>query len=151
MDINQVLKGVGIAVVLGIFLTACAWWREGDRPATRDATDSIPISLLDGGLLVSRAGKLELGLKLANTSNRTLWVNVHFQTPEGLNDCMATKELQPQTNGLYICPQSSVRANTNYPIHISIFSNLDQTSLVGTTSTNFRFSQADLSTRQGSE
>lgn len=146
MDINHILKGIGVAVVLGIFLTACAWSREGDQLATRNAADSIPISMLDGGLLVSHTGKPELGLKLANTSNRTLWINVHFQTPEGLNDCMATKELEPQANGLYICPQSSIRANTDYPISISVFSNLEQTSLEGTTRTNFRFNQADIKT-----
>lgn len=117
----------------------------------QESADSLPINLLDGGLLVSREGKPELGLKLANTSNRMLWVNVHFQTPEGLSDCMATKELEPQADGFYICPQSSVRADTNYPIYIAIFSDLEQTSLVGTTSTSFRFSQAELSPGRGSE
>jgi hypothetical protein len=144
MDINRLLKSTGI--VVSILLTACAWSGKGNQPASPDKADSIPISLLDGGLLVSWAGKPELGLELANTSSRRLWVNVHFQTPEGLNDCMATKELEPQANGIYICPQSSVQADTDYPIDISIYSDLEQTRLEGTTTTNFRFSQADIKT-----
>jgi hypothetical protein len=128
-----------MSIGLGIALSGCAWLATG-KP---EPGGTASVTIISGGLLVSQTGQPELGLTLANTATRTLWVSAHFRTPSS-TDCLLVKELQPEAKQLYLCPQAAIRADTDYPIHIQSFADLQQTQLLDSLDTSFRFEPADL-------
>jgi hypothetical protein len=109
-----------------------------------------PVEMVSGGLLVSQAGRPELGLTLVNHSERTLWVRVRFHTPNGLHDCMLTKELDTKAKGSYLCPQPSIQANVDYPVQIIVFGDMAQAEVLDRLNTRFRFDREDVSVVGGS-
>lgn len=80
-----------------------------------------PLDIVSAGLLATRGGSPELGVTLHNATDRTLWVNVHFRTPNGDSDCVSGKELVAGTQGVFLCPQPELRPDTAYPIRIAAF------------------------------
>jgi len=126
--------------LLTIMLGACGWLPRA-QPET-PAPSLVDIS--SGGLLVSRSGAPELGLTLTNTSDQTLWVTAHFQTPDGLTDCILAKELETQAERFYRCPQSAIQADIDYPVAITVFAAREQLESVDSLTTSFRFSEADI-------
>lgn len=96
--------------------------------------------MLNGGLSIARSNKEELGLTLTNSLDQTLWINVLFQTPNGLTDCLLSKELGAQTEHFYVCPQTRVQAEMPYQVQVKVYGDLEQTQLLDAVSTEFRFS-----------
>jgi hypothetical protein len=126
------------ALLLSLYLTGCAPF-DNQRLGKSSKGDDLPVEMLDGGLLLSRSGEPELGLTLINKLDRTLWINVSFQTPNGLTDCLLSKELSPQAEHVYVCPQPRVQTETPYRVQIMIYNNLQQTQLLDELETQFRF------------
>ena len=135
-----------LAIVLAITLSGCAWLGSWLPQFGTRAEVPQPVEMISGGLLVARSGKAELGLTLANTSDQTLWISAHFQTPGGVRDCVLAKELEAQAKRLYLCPQPFIQTDTDYPVRVTVFSDLEQTQVLDTLDTSFRFVQADLKT-----
>ena len=92
----------------------------------------------------SESGTPEIGLTLANPSDRPLWISAHFKTPGGEQDCVLYTELKPRGNHVFLCPQPIVQAKTKYPIHLEIFDSPDQSEPFETIDTSFRFRTADI-------
>ena len=135
----------GLGMALGLALGACAWLTSGKSEENPDL-----VEILNGGLLATPAGPPELGLMLANASTQTLWVSVHFRTPGGSADCLLVKELEPQAEQLYVCPQPKLQADSDYPIRITVYGDLQQTRILDTIDTRFRFDQGDIRAVQAS-
>jgi hypothetical protein len=115
--------------------------------ATSPAPPVKALPLLDiqhAGLLVNEQGRAELGLSLRNISAQTLWVTVRFQTPKGDQDCLLGSELSVQQDHLFICPQSSLQADENYPIAIQAYRDVDQSIALNTLATGLRFDATTL-------
>ena len=102
------------------------------------------VEMISGGLLVSQQGKPELGLTLANNSGRTLWAQVRFRTPSGRHDCLLGKELEPRSKGDYICPQTAIQVDSDYPVQVVVFGDRAQTQPLDRLNTRFRFSREDV-------
>lgn len=107
-------------------------------------TASTPLTIVSAGLLAQQAGSPELGLTLANTGQRTLWINVHFQTPGGASDCVLGKELTAGNRHLFLCPQDALRPDTDYPIEITAYDDLAEQHAVSQLNTSLRFTDADI-------
>ena len=134
-----------ISILLILLLTSgCGWLR--DRPVQ---IETVPIDIQHAGLLVNDQGRAELGLSLRNASPQTLWAVVRFQTPDGAGDCVLSSELAPASDHLFVCPQTSLRPNANYPIQISAYSNIEQTRELSALETGLRFSEADIRAAAG--
>ena len=140
----------GRSVLLGIALHGCAWGGS-PTPEDKSQTTAPPVEMVSGGLLVSQSGKPELGLTLVNNSERTLWVRVRFRTPDGLHDCLLTKELDAKVKGAYICPQPSIRADMDYPVQIVVFGDIVQAEVLDRLNTRFRFDREDVRAVGGKE
>jgi|GEM_PF-2230480 len=142
------LRYAGLGAVLAVALSACVW--GGSPPAEEPAKPSAPmVEMISGGLLVSQEGKPELGLTLANNSERTLWAQVRFRTPNGQHDCLLGKELEPKSKGDYLCPQSAIKADSDYPVQIVVFGDRAQTQPLDRLNTRFRFSREDVQAVKG--
>lgn len=144
-------RGV-LCAVGALWLSACSWsWQPDDKPRALPASFNIDLIEIDSaGLLANRDGDPELALTLNNVSGRTLWVNVHFQTPGGHRDCVLGREMESQTSFLYICGQPALQAETAYPIRIAIFTDIEQTVPAETIETSLRFDPDDIQAAQGS-
>jgi hypothetical protein len=124
-------------------LGACAW--ENPPVVTEPAKPQTSlVEMVSGGLLRSGAGKPELGLTLANNSERTLWAQVRFRTPNGQHDCLLSKELEPKSQGDYLCSQPTLQADSDYPVQIVVFGDRVQTQVLERLNTRFRFSREDV-------
>ena len=134
---------IGCGMTLGLGLTACAWL-PGSRSEPTPVSAPATIEIISAGLLASRSGDPELGLTLSNPENTTLWVSVHFQTPGGQHDCVTVKEIDPGGSGLFLCSQPSIRPDTNYLAKVSVFTNLEQTTLTDTQTAELRFDRGDV-------
>ena len=137
------LRHAALGAVLTGALGACAW--ENPPIATEPAKPQTSlVEMVSGGLLRSGTGKPELGLTLANHSERTLWAQVRFRTPSGQHDCLLGKELEPKSKGDYLCPQSTLQADSDYPVQIVVFGDRVQTQVLERLNTRFRFSREDV-------
>ncbi len=137
------LRYAGLGAVLAGALSACAW--GGSSTATEPAKpDASLVEMISGGLLLARTGKPELGLTLANNSERTLWAQVRFRTPNGQHDCLLSKELEPESKGDYLCAQPAIQADSDYPLQIVVFGDRVQTQVLERLNTRFRFSREDV-------
>lgn len=132
------------AVGFCIALSGCGWAQSTPPPPEPGPAAAAPVELRSGGLLLTEAGRAELGLTLANVSGRTLWVGVHFRTPGERSDCVRVKELADRSESSYFCPQPAVRADSDYPIQITVFGNPAQTKVVMRLNTRFRFDPEDV-------
>jgi len=131
-----------ILIMLSVLgLNACGWFWNTESKS--EAVFTAPVQIVSGGLLSSN-GTPELGLTLRNAGERTLWVSAHFQTPEGLTDCVQSKELESGVEQLYLCTQPRMQAHTDYNIRIKVFADLAQSQLIDTLHTEFRFTQGDI-------
>lgn len=145
MDHGKLIMHSGFYILLWMVLGACSSSPANDQQNTQlQALLARSVTLVDGGLLRSQSGQPELGLTLANASGQMLWVSAHFRTPDGATDCVLFRELEPQGNHLFLCPQPNIEANTQYPVRIEIFDTIDQGKPVETVDTSFRFSKADI-------
>lgn len=131
-------------LILGFTLAACTWFANGKPESEAKA----PLEIINGGLLVSDSGQAELGLMLVNTTDRTLWASVHFKTPRNREDCLLVKELEPRAKHMFLCPQSTLRTDTDYPVHITAYADLKQSEILTSLDTSFRFDQGDIRTIQ---
>lgn len=141
----HVITRVGVCLALGLALSACSWLPQ-KQPTTavvQSASTSL-VKIVSGGLLLSSDGQPELGLTLLNNSSRTLWISAHFKTPNSQTDCTLGKEIEGQATRLYICPQTTVRADTDYPVEITVYSDIDQTQQLAALQTSLRFTSADV-------
>lgn len=129
-------------LLLSVYLNGCAWF-ENQRLVKSSNEDNSLVKMLDGGLLLSRSGEPKLGLTLTNNLDRTLWISVFFQTPNGLTDCLLSKELSAQAAHFYECPQTSVQSETPYRVQIMVYNDLEQTQLLDELETQFRFSELE--------
>jgi hypothetical protein len=143
MKHRQTLGLYGTGLLISILLSACTSLPSNSAEAV-DSSSSPAVEMINGGLLVSRSGKPELGLMLLNNSARMLWVSVYFHTPRGSKECVLAKEMEPQAKRFYVCPQSAIQADSNYPIQITVFADLEQTQILDRLNTTFRFSQEDI-------
>lgn len=133
---NLLCKGI---LLLCLCLVGCAWFENAGLGKSSNGDDSLQ-TMLHGGLLLSRSSTPELGLTLTNTLNRTLWINVLFQTPDGLTDCLLSKELASQAAHFYDCPQPRVQPEILYRVQIMVYNDLEQTQLLDELNTQFRVS-----------
>src|SRR5512147_1235726 len=72
------LRYAALVAVLASTLGGCAW---GNPPVAAEPVkpQTSLVEMVSGGLLQSGTGKPELGLTLANNSERTLWAQVRFR------------------------------------------------------------------------
>ena len=134
----------GLGIVCGLLLNGCSWLGIGTSGALSASPDKATVKLVSGGLLQTPSGRPELGLTLANDSERTLWVGVHFQTPAGRTDCVLIKELVAQTEGLYFCSQAAIQADSDYPVQITVYADRAQTQVLDRLQTRLRFTATDV-------
>jgi len=141
----HVITRAGVCLTLGLALSACGWLpqKQQTTAAAKPAPASL-VNIVSSGLLLSSDGKPELGLTLFNNSSRTLWVSAHFKTPTSQTDCILGKEMEGQATRLYICPQATVRADMDYPVEITVYSDIEQTQQLDTLQTNLRFTRSDV-------
>lgn len=125
-------------------LVGCSWLGTPAAPESPPAPAAPVVEMLSGGLLASETGKPELGLTLANRSDRTLWLQVRFRTPAGLRDCLLTREVAAQAKSSYFCRQSRIQTDADYVVEIEAFSDIAQTRSVIRLTTRFRFDQDDV-------
>ncbi len=128
------------ALLLSLWLTGCAWFENQRESADKN---NLPIKMLDGKLLLSRSSRPELGLALTNNLDRTLWVSVLFQTPDGLTNCLLSKELSAQTEHFYECPQPRTQIETFYRVQIRVYNDLEQTRLLDERKIPLHFSELE--------
>ena len=137
------LRYAALSAVLAGAIGACAW--ENSPVAAEPAKpQTSPVEMISGGLLRSGTGKPELGLTLANNSERTLWAQVRFRTPSGQRDCLLSKELEPKSQRDYLCSQPTLQADSDYPVQIVVFGDRVQTQVLERLNTRFRFSHEDV-------
>ena len=132
----------GFLVFLGVVLGACSWLPGGNLRAQPDTSDQTasPVEIISGGLLASSSGdQFELGVTLANRSDKTLWVRVHFHSPDGLSDCVVAKEMDNGARSLFVCPQAVVLPDVDYPVEIMAFFDIEQLIEAGTLTADLRF------------
>jgi hypothetical protein len=134
----------GLGIVCGLLLSGCSWLGIGTSGALSASPNKATVKLVSGGLLQTPRGQPELGLTLANGSERTLWVGVHFQTPAGRTDCVLIKELVAQTEGLYFCSQATIQADSDYPVQITVYADPAQTQVLDRLQTRIRFTATDV-------
>ena len=131
-------------VVYGLWLYAlgaCSWmpWSDSAEPPP-PASPSDQVEIISGGLLASPSGdNFELSLTVVNRSAQTLWIRTHFHTPGGLSDCVVAKEMAAQATELFICRQTVVLADTEYPVQVIVFSDLEQLNEIDRLSTTLTF------------
>jgi hypothetical protein len=141
----------GFSILILTLLSACSApsqpggriLADGERPDISERP-TASVTLVEGGLLRSESGSPEIGLTLANPSERPLWISAHFKIPDGGKDCVLYTELKPRGIHSFFCPQPAVQARTKYPIHLEIFDSPDQAEPFETIDTSFRFSNADV-------
>ena len=137
------LRYAALGTVLAGALGACAWENPPVAAGPAKPQTSL-VEMVSGGLLQSGTGKPELGLTLANNSERTLWAQVRFRTPGGQRDCLLSKELEPKSKGNYLCSQPTLQADSDYPVQIVVFGDRVQTQVLERLNTRFRFSHEDV-------
>lgn len=150
MKYRQTLGLYGTGLLISILSSACTFL-PGNGAEAVDSSSPSAVEMISGGLLVSRSGKPELGLMLINHSAQMLWVSVYFHTPTGSRECVLAKEMEPQAKRFYACPQSAIQADSDYPIQITVFADLDQTQILDRLNTTFRFSREDIQAVQNTE
>ena len=152
MGSRQIARRGVLCAAGALWLSACSWsWQPEEKPRALPASFNIDLIEIDSaGLLANRDGEPELALTLNNVSGRTLWVNVHFQTPGGHRDCILGREMESQASHLYVCAQTALQTETAYPIRIAIFTDIEQTEPAETIDTSLRFDQADIQAARGS-
>lgn len=143
LDYPSLTPGL-IGVLLSLSVSHCAWVEQRLPHYGARQTAEAPIAMLDGGLLLSRSGAPELGLTLTNNLAQTVWTNVYFQTPDGLTDCLLSKELSAEETHFYLCPQPNIRADNIYPVEVLVYADLQQTELLEELTTEFRFTAEDI-------
>ena len=133
-----------VFVLLGIaLLSGCARVPFfGNEPAEQSVTPRTPVEIVSGGLLTEN-GSAELGLTLYNRSSEPVWAGVAFHSPDD-SDCLIVRELMPQDQGLYLCPQPDLQADVAYPVFIEVYGDVTQTERLMSLNTEFRFSEQDL-------
>lgn len=141
----HVITRLGVCLALGLALSACSWLpQKQPKTAVVQSASTSLVKIVSGGLLLSSDGQPELGLTLLNNSSRTLWISAHFKTPASQTDCTLGKEIEGQGTRLYVCPQAAVQADTDYPVEITIYSDIDQTQQLATLPANLRFTSAEV-------
>lgn len=144
LPMSQRIARGGAGLLLAMALGGCAGF-FGSRTVPPQPQSGAPaVEMISGGLLVSRSGTAELALTLINRSQRTLWVTVYFQTPGGLKDCLLARELGAAEKHLFVCPQDTVRPDTDYPVQITVFTDLAQTQVLDRIGTRLRFEAGDV-------
>ncbi len=133
---------------LALLLTGCSSI-TGLLPNHTHKTAASPLNIVSAGLIAQQSGPPELALTLANTAKQTLWVNVHFKTPDGANDCFMGKEMPAGSQKLLLCPQPSLRAATDYPIKISAYDSPTEEKTVSQLNTTLHFDQNDIQAAGG--
>ena len=147
----HIITRAGVCLALGLTLSACGWLPQKQKTtdATQPASTSL-VKIVSSGLLLSSDGQPELGLTLFNNSSRTLWVSAHFKTATTQTDCILGKEMEGQATRLYICPQAAVRADMDYPVEITVYSDIEQTQQLAALQTKLRFTRADVAALKNS-
>lgn len=137
-----------VFIMVMMLLTACSWSggssdSNAGEAQTATATANSRIEIVSAGLLASRSGEPELGLTLSNTASQTVWVQVHYQTPGQISDCLLYKELAPAEDYFYRCPQTQLSAG-NYRVVIDVYADAAQNTRLEQLETNIVLQSSDL-------
>lgn len=142
------LPKAGTSAALVMLLTGCSTV-AGLLPKHAHQPKTTPVNIVSAGLVAQRSGPPELAVTLRNASKQTLWINVHFQTPGGTNDCFMGKELAAGHQQLLLCPQPDLQADTDYPIKITGYDSPAEDKSVAQLDTTLHFSRADIQAANG--
>ncbi len=124
-----------------LLLAGCA--SSGSGPML-EVSDNQPLEIVSAGLLVDRGGNPELGLTLINRGSLPLWLNVHFQTPDGRQDCFQGRELEPAASHVFLCPQPRLRPDTDYPLRVTAYAMPDSVRQLSEITAVLRFGSDDI-------
>ncbi len=118
---QRIVQAYMVVCTLSI-LNGCATpGPTGLRPA-KSEFDSQWVEIAAGTVIGERGGQPALLLTLNNKTDRAVWVNVDFTSPDPSQNCAAAKELAPKGSATYTCPQKEIVADVPYPISVAVFS-----------------------------
>ena len=117
--------------------------RGGLRPdSSQFASEWVNVTM--GGMMASPGKNPSLTLNLKNTSRRAIWVEVEFTTPDGSQNCKVDKKLDVSGGGMFMCAQSSLVQDEDYPVLVHVYGDADKTTLLESTQTKLRFDASDV-------
>ena len=125
-------------------LAACGGPKEGGglRPdSSQFSSEWLEVTM--GGLMAVPGEGPSLTLNLKNTSRKTLWVEVEFSTPHA-SSCTVDKVLEVSSGGMFVCAQTTLVADQDYPVLVRTYSDSERTKLLESTQTHFRFDAKDV-------
>lgn len=135
---EQIMKPGILFIIPAIVMVAGCAVVGGLRPTTRQFSSQwLDIDM--GGLMASPGGEPALQLLLRNRSEKQLEVVVAFATPDPTQSCHVAKQLNGGQTAFFTCPQTSITANTDYPISISIYGDKERRNLLENPRTKFFF------------
>ncbi len=135
-----------LVILLAIPLVGYTMQADAAHRPTKGQFSSKWLAITSGGIVGQPGGKPTLLLRFQNKKWKPLWVKVDFRTPEPNQDCGITKRLNPKEGASYFCQLENIVADTDYPIHISIFSDEALTNVVEKTSTKLYFPKQAMAT-----
>lgn len=141
---NQgIVQACMVVCVLSI-LNGCATpGSDGLRPA-KSEFDSQWVEITAGTVTGERGGPPALMLTLNNKTDRSVWVNVGFTSPDPNQNCTTVKELAPKASATYTCPQKEIVADVPYPISVATFSDQALTQNLENKQTKMQFGARDI-------
>jgi len=123
-----------VALVLPLDTTRA---QEARKPGIADVQ-------MRGMVLVPSGGKVRIAVRLENSSDSPIWVNVSVETP-GPVRCGGGKTLiAPRTRMIVACGNDEIVADHDYPVSAAIFLDDKLTEVLGTLAGKGRFAQADI-------
>ena len=128
---------------LAVLAAGCAGLTGGGLGPGRGQFSSKWVEIPMGGLMGDSEEGLVLSLSVKNKSQQPLWVTVDFRAPDPGQPCRVTEKIDAGATKRYICPQSSVVVDTDYPVHIEIYGDESQTALLESPQTKFWFAESE--------
>ncbi len=142
---NQGIVKAGMVLCALFILNGCATTPgpAGMRPA-KSEFDSQWVEITAGTLIGEKGGQPALMLTLNNKTDRAVWVNVGFTSPDPNQNCTTAMELAPKGSATYTCPQKEIVADVPYPISVATFSDQALTQNLENKQTKMQFGAQDI-------
>jgi hypothetical protein len=138
---TMVLAVAGLGVVHG-----CASPGSDAFRPSKSEFDSAWVEIAVGSATGQRGQGPALLLILKNKTDRALWVDVAFSSPDPARNCTIAKELSSRGSATYTCPQQQLVADVAYPVSVATFSDRALTQNLERKATKLQFKAADLVT-----
>jgi hypothetical protein len=134
-----------VASIIGVTVTACGGPKGGGglRPdSSQFSSEWLEVSM--GGMMSVPGEGPALTLSLKNKSRKPLWVEVEFNTPDVSQHCTVDKFLAVDGGGMFMCAQTALVQDRDYPVLVRTYSDTRKTKLLESTQTMFRFDAKDV-------